>query len=95
MLSDWVHPHIVVPFTLLHCQFAMEAGCHHLWPRRDYMMIAQPNVDRSFTLVLVMPFTLHESLTSEQNLLELFRRDMPDVLLLIGELVPFTLFYLA
>ncbi|CAG5132543.1 unnamed protein product, partial [Candidula unifasciata] len=67
------------------CQFAMEAGYHHLWPRDQYMMIGQPNEDKSYTVVLVMPFAMYDSITSEQQLLELFRRDMPDVLPLIGE----------
>ncbi|MFK7825885.1 MAG: FAD-dependent oxidoreductase [Oligoflexales bacterium] len=35
--------------------FAMEADALHIWPRGEYMQIALPNLDGSFTVTLFMP----------------------------------------
>jgi kynurenine 3-monooxygenase len=35
--------------------FAMEPAALHIWPRGGYMLIALPNLDRSFTVTLFMP----------------------------------------
>lgn len=36
--------------------FAMKVNALHIWPRKDYMLIALPNLDRSFTCTLFFPF---------------------------------------
>ncbi len=36
--------------------FAMEVNALHIWPRKDYMMIALPNLDKTFTCTLFFPF---------------------------------------
>jgi kynurenine 3-monooxygenase len=36
--------------------FAMEVNALHIWPRKDYMLIALPNLDKSFTCTLFFPF---------------------------------------
>ena len=36
--------------------FALDPGALHIWPRGDSMMIALPNLDRSFTATLFWPF---------------------------------------
>lgn len=36
--------------------YAMEPNALHIWPRRDYMLIALPNADCSFTCTLFFPF---------------------------------------
>ena len=36
--------------------FAMEKNALHIWPRGNYMLIALPNVDGSFTCTLFFPF---------------------------------------
>ena len=33
----------------------MEANFLHIWPRGQFMMIALPNRDKTFTLTLFMP----------------------------------------
>jgi kynurenine 3-monooxygenase len=38
-------------------QFALEPNALHIWPRGEYMMIALPNPDKSFTCTLFYPFT--------------------------------------
>jgi len=35
--------------------FALDAGALHIWPRGGFMLIALPNVDRSFTATLFLP----------------------------------------
>ncbi|BFZ06787.1 hypothetical protein BsWGS_09826 [Bradybaena similaris] len=66
-------------------QFAMEVNFLHIWPRHEYMLIALPNVDRSYTTTLFMSFDKFESITCEQELLEFFQREFPDSLPLLGE----------
>ena len=36
-------------------RFRMEKGALHVWPRGEYMLIALPNVDGSFTVTLFLP----------------------------------------
>lgn len=38
-------------------QFALEPNALHIWPRGEYMMIALPNPDKSFTCTLFHPFS--------------------------------------
>ena len=62
----------------------------HIWPRKDFMLIALPNPDRSFTCTLFAPFTGPEGLDSvhsEKEVLAYFRRHYPDVIPLAPTLV--------
>ncbi|CAB4059083.1 KMO [Lepeophtheirus salmonis] len=43
-------------------QFAMDSNFLHIWPRNQFMMIALPNQDKSFTVTLFMPFEKFNSL---------------------------------
>lgn len=45
--------------------FAMEADCLHIWPRGTFMMIALPNLDKSFTLTLFLPWSTFDVLQSQ------------------------------
>lgn len=36
--------------------FALDPGALHIWPRGEYMLIALPNLDKSFTCTLFFPF---------------------------------------
>ncbi|KAL1506144.1 hypothetical protein ABEB36_005561 [Hypothenemus hampei] len=57
----------------------------HIWPRRELMMIALPNLDNSWTVTLFMPFKKFESIRNSENLLHFFNDIFPDALPLIGE----------
>ena len=62
----------------------------HIWPRKDFMLIALPNPDRSFTCTLFAPFTGPDGLdhvTSEADILAYFQRYYPDVIPLAPTLV--------
>lgn len=37
-------------------RFRIEPNALHIWPRHSFMMIALPNIDRSFTCTLFLPF---------------------------------------
>ncbi|XP_014776105.1 kynurenine 3-monooxygenase [Octopus bimaculoides] len=65
-------------------QFAMESNCLHIWPRDEFMMISLPNLDKSFTTTLFMPFELFETLHTKDDLLNFFEKTFPDSLPLIG-----------
>ena len=64
--------------------FAMDETCLHIWPRGEFMMIAQPNQDHSFTITLFMPFSIFNSVKNEDDLLAFFEKHFEDSIQLIG-----------
>ncbi len=59
----------------------------HIWPRGDYMLIALPNLDGSFTVTLFLSYENGEynfnNLTSEKKITAFFETQFPDALELI------------
>ncbi|XP_011500707.1 PREDICTED: kynurenine 3-monooxygenase [Ceratosolen solmsi marchali] len=66
-------------------KYIMSGNHLHIWPRGNFMMIALPNDDYTFTGNLFAPFKTLEALNTPENLLEFFRQEFPDGLRLIGE----------
>ena len=64
--------------------FAMPENYLHIWPRNEFMMIALPNQDRSFTVTLFMPFKIFDSIETEEDLLAFFMKYFPDSIDRIG-----------
>lgn len=67
----------------------MEPHALHIWPRGDFMMIALPNCDGSFTCTLFWPFDGphgFSQLTTEAEVLANFQRHFPDAVSLIPDL---------
>ena len=63
--------------------FRMEKGALHIWPRGEYMLIALPNVDGSFTVTLFLPNQGEESfeaLTTPEAVRALFERRFADAI---------------
>ena len=61
--------------------FAMEVNALHIWPRKDYMLIALPNLDKTFTCTLFFPFEGEASfskLTTQEKVKEFFQKTFPD-----------------
>ena len=61
--------------------WAIEKNALHIWPRGNYMMIALPNIDGSFTCTLFFPYEGERSFASiknEEGLLHFFREVFPD-----------------
>lgn len=70
--------------------FRMERGALHIWPRGEYMLIALPNVDGSFTATLFLPNQGDESfqaLTTPGAVAGLFERRFADAIPLMPHLV--------
>ncbi len=69
--------------------FRMREDCLHIWPRGEHMLIALPNLDRSFTCTLFMP---HEGWPGfngleDPGVLEtFFREEFPDAFAQIPDL---------
>jgi kynurenine 3-monooxygenase len=69
--------------------FRMEKNALHIWPRGDYMLIALPNIDGSFTVTLFLPAHGDESfdtLTTPMAVLALFERRFADAIPLMPRL---------
>jgi len=67
----------------------MRKDCLHIWPRGEFMMIALPNLDGSFTCTLFIPF---EGINSLENLKTpdavkaFFQKHFPDAVAMMPEL---------
>lgn len=64
--------------------FSMAPNFLHIWPREDFMMIALPNQDRSFTVTLFMPFKVFTAIETEEDLLAFFMKHFADSVDKIG-----------
>ncbi|PKR81943.1 kynurenine 3-monooxygenase [Brumimicrobium salinarum] len=63
-----------------HC---FDKNCLHIWPRGEFMLIALPNLDGSFTVTLFFPMkgeTSFESLDTEEKVVDFFEKTFPDTL---------------
>ncbi len=62
-------------------EFQLEQNALHIWPRGNYMLIALPNTDASFTCTLFFPFEGNpsfESLNNPQTVREFFNKHFTD-----------------
>jgi len=69
---------------------AMASNYLHIWPRGEYMFIALPNQDGTFTCTLFLPFEGDNSfaeLTTPEQLLRFFKDNFPDAIPLLPNLV--------
>lgn len=70
--------------------YKLDQHALHIWPRGQYMLIALPNLDGSFTCTLFMPFegkNSLESLQSKQEVEDFFKENLPDTVDIIPNLV--------
>ena len=74
---------LVIPATATG-DFAIEKNALHIWPRGEYMLIALPNLDASFTVTLFLPFEGNtysfEQLDSDKKITSFFKDVFPDAL---------------
>ena len=59
----------------------LDKNSFHIWPRGEYMLIALPNLDGSFTCTLFMPFegeNSFEALSDRQKVEAFFEKNFPD-----------------
>jgi kynurenine 3-monooxygenase len=62
--------------------FALDNNALHIWPRGNFMMIALPNKDKSFTCTLFFPFEgpcSFESIKDDDEIAEFFLSYFPDL----------------
>ena len=63
----------------------------HIWPRGDYMLIALPNMNGSFTVTLFLSYSEglynFDNLVTEEKIIEFFKKDFPDALSLIPDVL--------
>ncbi len=70
-------------------EFMMEKNALHIWPRGNYMLIALPNIDGSFTCTLFFPFEgepSFTSLTTKEKVKSFFEKTFADAAALIPSL---------
>uniref|UniRef100_A0AAQ5YRD4 Kynurenine 3-monooxygenase n=1 Tax=Amphiprion ocellaris TaxID=80972 RepID=A0AAQ5YRD4_AMPOC len=79
-------PHGYMELTMppINEEFAMKPNYLHIWPRNTFMMIALPNMDKTFTCTLFMPFEEFEKITTGDEVIEFFQKYFPDTIPLIG-----------
>ena len=67
----------------------LDKNSFHIWPRGEYMLIALPNLDGSFTCTLFMPFegeNSFASLTDRKSVEAFFEKNLPDTIDVIPNL---------
>lgn len=67
----------------------MRNDCLHIWPRGEFMMIALPNLDGSFTCTLFIPFegkNSLENLETPEAVTAFFNKHFPDAVGMMPEL---------
>lgn len=70
--------------------YKTEKNALHIWPRGDYMIIALPNLDGSFTVTLFLDYEggtyNFNNLDSEKKVQNFFTKEFPDTLELMPDL---------
>ena len=70
--------------------FKAHKNALHIWPRGDFMIIALPNLDGSFTVTLFLSYETGEynfnNLTTPEIVTEFFQKEFPDALNLMPNL---------
>ncbi|TNJ44614.1 FAD-dependent monooxygenase [Tamlana fucoidanivorans] len=72
-------------------EYQLEKNALHIWPRGDFMLIALPNLDGSFTVTLFLSY--HDgkynfnNLAEENDVLEFFQNEFPDALAIMPNLL--------
>jgi len=67
--------------------FQIEKNALHIWPRHQFMMIALPNFDGSFTCTLFLDKKQLAALDVPEVVLEFFEREFPDAVPLMPTLL--------
>jgi kynurenine 3-monooxygenase len=70
--------------------FAMEVNALHIWPRKDYMLIGLPNLDKTFTCTLFFPFEgdlSFNKLNTPEKVNVFFETTFPDAAALIPDYI--------
>lgn len=66
-------------------KFQIDPNHLHIWPRHNFMLIALPNNDGSFTSTFFSSWSLIESFKSSEEFYEFFTAQFPDAIDLLGK----------
>ena len=66
-------------------EFALPVNYLHIWPRGNFMLIALPNQDKSFTCTLFMPNDMFNEIKTEMDMINFFEKYFPDTIDLFGK----------
>ncbi len=83
-------PQAITPDESPFFPYRMDPGALHIWPRGNFMVIALPNADGTFTCTLFLPFegsVSFEKLQTDADILAFFQIYFPDILPLMPALV--------
>lgn len=58
----------------------------HIWPRHEFMLIALPNPDKTFTATLFAPFSTLDALRTSQGVRDFFSEQFPDAVSVIPDI---------
>jgi kynurenine 3-monooxygenase len=86
---DCGYKELTIPPTAVG-DFAMEVNALHIWPRKDYMLIALPNLDKTFTCTLFFPFegeASFKNLTTPEAVKDFFDKTFPDAVKLMPDYI--------
>jgi len=56
----------------------------HIWPRGQFMMIALPNLDGSFTCTLFLPFEMFKTIETQETGIAFMEEHFPDSISIFG-----------
>lgn len=66
-------------------EYALKPNHIHLWPRQDFVLLALPNLDKSFTGTLIMPFADYDKITAGDDVVKFFDKYFKDLIPLVGK----------
>ena len=77
---------LTIPAEKAHSR-SMQENALHIWPRGEFMLIALPNPDGSFTATLFLPSDVFDRLADSRTLREFFEREFRDAVPLLPDLL--------
>lgn len=86
---DCGYKELAIPVTA-EGEFALPPNALHIWPRKDYMLIALPNLDKTFTCTLFFPFEgelSFDKINTEEKVKSFFAANFADAVPLMPDYV--------
>lgn len=86
---EWGYKELTIP-PKADGSWALEPNALHIWPRGQFMLIALPNLSKTFTCTLFLPFEglqSFESLQTDEQIMQFFQEQFPDATALMPKLL--------
>lgn len=86
---EWGYKELTIP-AKADGSWALDPNALHIWPRGQFMLIALPNLNQSFTCTLFLPFEgphSFKSLQTDEQIQAFFREQFPDATPLMPQLL--------